>query len=70
MLDEIVYAADWDLWLKTFHDERWPVRIAATSSSTTALRRQRRESGVGRWEEHHLLPCPLEEYLDFAGNSP
>ena len=69
MLDEIVYAADWDLWLtrQTFHDERWPVRIAATSSSTTALRRQRRESGVGRWEEHHLLPCPLEEYLDFAG---
>ena len=67
MLDEIVYAADWDLWLKTFHDERWPVRIAATSSSTTALRGQRRESGVGRWEEHHLLPCPLEEYLDFAG---
>ena len=67
MLDEIVYAEDWDLWLKTFHDERWPVRIAATSSSTTALRRQRRESGVGRWEEQHLLPCPLEEYLDFAG---
>ena len=66
MLDEIVYAADWDLWLKTFHDERWPVRIAATSSSTTALRRQRRESGVGRWEEHHLLPYRLEEYLDIA----
>ena len=67
MLDEIVYAHDWDLWLKTFHDERWPVRIAATSSSTTALRRQRHESGVGRWEEQHLLPCPLEEYLGFAG---
>ena len=67
MLDEIAYADDWDLWLKTFHDERWPVRIAATSSSATALRGQRRESGVGRWEEQHLLPCPLAEYLDFAG---
>ena len=66
MLDEIVYADDWDLWLKTFHDERWPVRIAATSSSTTAPRRQQRESGVGRWEEHHLLPYRLEEYLDIA----
>ena len=66
MLDEIVYADDWDLWLKTFHDECWPVRITATSSSTTALRRQRRESGVGRWEEHHLLPYRLEEYLDIA----
>ena len=67
MLDEIVYAEDWDLWLKTFHDESWPVRIAATSSSTTALRRQRHESGVGRWEEHHLMPCPLDEYLGLAG---
>ncbi len=66
MLDEIVYASDWDLWLKTFHDENWPVRIAATSSSTAVLRRQRRESGVGRWEEHHLLPCRLEEFLSLA----
>ncbi len=22
---------------------------------------------MGRWEEQHLLPCRLEEYLDFAG---
>ena len=64
MLDEIVYAKDWDLWLKTFYDEGWPVRIAATSSGTTALRRQRRESGIGRWEEHHLMPCRLDEFLD------
>ena len=70
MLDEIVYAEDWDLWLKTFYDEGWPVRIAATSSSTTALRRQRRESGVGRWEEHHLLPCRLDEYFDLVGSPP
>ena len=67
MLDEVVYAKDWDLWLKTFYDERWPVQIAATSSSTAALRKQRRESGVGRWEEHHLMPCHLDEYLGFAG---
>ncbi len=70
MLDEIVYAEDWDLWLKTFYDEGWPVRIAATSSSTTALRRQRRESGVGRWEEHHLLPCRLDEYFHLVGSPP
>ena len=25
-LDELTYARDWDLWLKTFHDERWPIR--------------------------------------------
>ena len=26
MLDEVVYAGDWDRWLKTFYDERWPVQ--------------------------------------------
>ncbi len=67
MLDELVYADKWDLWLKTFHDDGWPVRVAATSSSTTMLRQQRRESGVGRWEEQYLLPCRLEEMLDLLG---
>lgn len=67
MLDEVVYAKDWDLWLKTFYDDRWPVQIAATSSSTAALRKQRRESGVGRWEEHHLLPCRLDEACSLLG---
>ena len=67
MLDEVVYARDWDLWLKTFYDERWPVQIAATSSSTAALHKQRRESGVGRWEEHHLLPCRLDESCNLLG---
>lgn len=61
MLDEIVYADNWDLWLKTFHDDRWPVRVAATSSGSAALRKQRHESGIGRWEEHHLMPCLLDE---------
>ena len=67
MLDEIVYADRWDLWLKTFYDEHWPVRIAATSSGTAALRKQHHESGVGRWEEHHLMPCLLDEAYLLAG---
>ena len=64
MLDELVYARDWDLWLKTFHDDHWPVRIAATSSATAALRDRKVESGVGRWEEQHLTPYLLPEFLD------
>ena len=63
MLDELVYAADWDLWLKTFYDEQWPVRIAATSSATAALRERRVESGVGRWEEQYLMPYLFDEFL-------
>jgi predicted AAA+ superfamily ATPase len=66
-LDELTYATDWDLWLKTFYDEHWPVRIVGTSSSTAALRHRRMESGVGRWEEQYLAPYLLTEYLDLAG---
>lgn len=63
-LDELVYARDWDLWLKTFYDEGYPVRIVATSSATAALRDRRLESGVGRWDEESLMPYLLTEYLD------
>ena len=64
MLDELVYAESWDLWLKTFYDEGWPVRVAATSSATAALRDRRMESGVGRWTEQLLTPYLLPEYLE------
>lgn len=66
-LDELNYAKDWDLWLKTFYDEQWPVRIVATSSATAALQNRKLESGVGRWEEQFLTPYLLGEYLDLLG---
>jgi len=65
-LDELTYARDWDLWLKTFYDERWPLRIAGSSSSTAALRERRLESGVGRWEEQYLAPYLFGEFLDLV----
>ncbi|WP_419946992.1 ATP-binding protein [Candidatus Poriferisodalis sp.] len=67
-LDEVTYADDWDLWLKTFHDERWPVRIAATSSASAALRRRRQDSGVGRWREVSLAPCLVSEAMRFVAS--
>jgi len=69
-LDELVYARDWDLWLKTFFDDRWPVRIVATSSATAALRDRRIESGVGRWTEQFLTPYLFTEFLDLLGRGP
>lgn len=69
-LDELVYAGDWDLWLKTFFDDRWPVRIIATSSATAALRHRRLESGVGRWSEQFLTPYLFTEFLDLLGRGP
>lgn len=68
LLDELVYADQWDLWLKTFYDDRWPVRLIATSSATAALRGGRVESGVGRWSEHFLMPYLFSEYLDLLGH--
>lgn len=68
-LDELVYAQQWDRWLKTFHDEGWPVRVVATSSATAALKGGFRESGIGRWDEHQLAPYQFAEYLDLAGLS-
>ena len=67
MLDELIYADRWDLWLKTFFDDHWPVRIAATSSATAALRDRRLESGVGRWSEQHLTPYLFTEFLALVG---
>ena len=67
-LDEITYADKWDLWLKTFYDETWPVRIVATSSSTAALRNRILESGVGRWSEQYLAPYLFPEFLDLTGS--
>lgn len=68
-LDEITYAQDWDRWLKTFYDEHWPVQIAASSSATALLRRQHRESGIGRWDELYLPPYSFAEYLELMGES-
>jgi len=65
-LDELAYAEKWDLWLKTFYDESWPVRLVGTSSSTAAIR-DRMESGVGRWDEQYLAPYGITEVLSLIG---
>jgi uncharacterized protein len=70
LLDELVYGDQWDLWLKTFYDDRWPVKLVATSSATAALRGRRVESGIGRWSEHFLMPYLFSEYLELLGQAP
>ncbi len=61
-LDEVTAAPQWDLWLKTFYDDGWPVRIVATSSATSTHRTVRTESGAGRWREVDLPPWLVHEY--------
>lgn len=67
-LDEVTYSDKWDLWLKTFYDEHYPVRIVATSSAIAAMRKQGSESGVGRWDERYLAPYLFTEYLDLVSS--
>ncbi len=69
-LDEVTASKDWDLWLKTFYDEEWPVRIVATSSATSLLRTVRHESGAGRWREISLPPWLVHELGGFLGVMP
>ena len=61
-LDELVYAENWDKWLKTFYDEHWPVHIIASSSAASALQKGK-ESGIGRWEELYLNPYLFLELI-------
>lgn len=68
-LDELTYAHSWDLWLKTFYDQSFPIRIAGSSSAAAALRNRRMESGVGRWEEQYLAPYLFGEYLELVGHA-
>jgi predicted AAA+ superfamily ATPase len=68
-LDELTYSGNWDLWLKTFYDDQWPLRIAGSSSGTAAITDRRVESGVGRWEEHYLSPYLFHEFLGLVGHA-
>lgn len=66
MLDEVVLMDKWAQWLKSFHDDNWPLRVVATSSARTGLKLGQTES-VDRWREQHLLPCGLAESLKLLG---
>lgn len=70
LLDEVVLMEDWDRWLKTFHDDLWPLRIVATSSARTGLKIGQTESGLDRWREQYMQPCGLFETLKLLGKLP
>ena len=66
MIDEIARAEQWDLWLKSFYDDSWPVEVLATASSIERLRGAHLESGIGRWDEQTLLPCSFSEFIELC----
>lgn len=61
--DEIQYAQDWDLWLKTLYDRNPGYRIMATGSASPILAEKARESGVGRWTTIRIPTLSFYEYI-------
>ena len=65
--DEIQYLNDWELHLKSIHDEGGASRFTATGSAQAALSRGSKESGAGRFTDFILPPLLFREYLHFKG---
>lgn len=61
--DEIQYAADWDLWLKTLYDTQPQSRVMGTGSASPILVRGSEESGVGRWS---IVPAPTLSFFEYC----
>lgn len=64
--DEIQYADNWSLWVKTLYDTRPDLRLAATGSASPAIEKGAADSGVGRWRTFRMPTLTFREYCDIA----
>lgn len=62
--DEVQYAQDWDLWLKTIYDTQPDTKVVATGSASPALMKGSRESGAGRWSVIQVPTLSFYEYCE------
>ena len=62
--DEVQYAQDWDLWLKTIYDTQPDTKVIATGSASPALMKGSRESGAGRWTVIQVPTLSFYEYCE------
>lgn len=69
-LDEIQYAEDWSLWVKTLYDHHPDVQVVATGSASPALERGAADSGVGRWRVFRMPTLTFREYCTLQGIPP
>ena len=63
-LDEIQYAEDWSLWVKTLYDHTPDLQLVATGSASPALERGAADSGVGRWRVFRMPTMLFREYCE------
>ncbi|MFZ3130074.1 MAG: ATP-binding protein [Desulfosporosinus sp.] len=62
--DEVQYAEDWEVWLKTLYDTHPNLRLVATGSASPALEKGSADSGVGRWSVLKIPTLSFYEYCD------
>ena len=65
--DEIQYATDWDIWLKTIYDTQPETKVVATGSASPALIKGSAESGAGRWTIIQVPTLSFYEYCSLIG---
>jgi len=61
--DEVQYATDWDIWIKTIYDLEPLTKIVATGSASPVLSKKASESGVGRWT---ILKIPTLSFYEYC----
>ncbi len=69
-LDEIQYAEDWSLWVKTLYDHEPELQLVATGSASPVLERGAADSGVGRWRVFRMPTMLFREYCELQGIHP
>ncbi|KUO77449.1 MAG: AAA family ATPase [Clostridia bacterium BRH_c25] len=62
--DEVQYAEDWEVWVKTLYDSRPYLRLVATGSASPTLEKGSANSGVGRWSILRIPTLSFYEYCD------
>ena len=65
--DEIQYASDWAMWLKTIYDMQPLTKVVATGSASPQLVRGSTESGTGRWTVIQVPTLSFYEYCSLIG---
>jgi len=62
--DEVQYAENWEIWIKTLYDTKPSLRLVATGSASPALVKGSADSGVGRWSVLKIPTLSFYEYCD------
>lgn len=64
-IDEIHVISDWQLWLKSYYDQKYSVKFIVSGSSSTHLFLGAKESLLGRIVSINIMPLTFLEFCNF-----